>query len=105
MGRISGTAGSLAVIALLVPGAASAAIPTAKARAVAAKAGATAARQTQARSYKVVSCKAVTSRKSLCRVNLVYSSGARTCILNVNVRYKSRTSTRLVYSFGSTSCS
>jgi hypothetical protein len=81
------------------------AIPSANARSVAAKAGAKAARQTHARSYKVVSCKAVSSRKSVCKVKLTYSSGARTCILTVNVQYKSRSSSTLVYSFGSTACS
>jgi hypothetical protein len=90
---------------MLAPGAALGAIPGTKARAVAEKAGATAARQTSARTHKVVSCKAVSARKTLCKVRLGYASGARTCILNVDVHYKSRRSSTLVYSFGSTVCS
>jgi hypothetical protein len=100
------SAAAVAVASLLVAApAALAAIPSAKARATAAKAGSVAARQTHASSYKVVSCKPTSARKSLCKVRLRYASGAQTCILDVRVQYKSGRSTRLVYSFGQTVCS
>jgi hypothetical protein len=84
---------------------AAAAIPLDQARAVAAKAGRVAARQTHASSSKVVSCKRTGSRRALCKVKLRYSSGARTCMQDVNVTLKSRSSSKLVYSFGQTICS
>ena len=44
-------------------------------------------------------------RRDLCKVKLHYTTGAKTCILNVTVQYKSRRSTTLVYQFGQTVCS
>jgi uncharacterized protein YaiL (DUF2058 family) len=95
----------VALAVLVSAPAAFAAIPGAKARAVAAKAGASAAKQTHAKSYEVVSCKVTSARRDLCKVRLHYRSGAKTCILDVRVSYKSRTSSTLVYAFGQTVCS
>src|SRR5437773_6247211 len=82
-----------------------AAIPLTKARATAYKAGVAAAKITNGHNPQVMSCRAKTARRDLCKVKLHYASGAKTCILDVVVQYKSRTSTRLVYSFGQTLCS
>jgi hypothetical protein len=84
---------------------AEAAIPLAKAKATAYRAGVAAAKQTHAHSPKVMSCAVKTSRRDLCKVKLHYASGARTCILDVNVSYKNRSSKTLVYSYGQTLCS
>src|SRR3954447_26200281 len=99
---------SCALCALvLVAGApaADAAIPLAKAKQTAYKAGVVAAKQTHGHSPQVISCKPKTARRDLCKVKLRYNSGAKTCVLDVNVHYKSRRSTQLVYSFGQTLCS
>src|SRR3954447_10540919 len=99
-------ASAAAVLALMVPvAAADAAIPLAKAKATAYKAGVAAAKQTHGHSPQVISCKPKTARSDLCKVKLRYNSGAKTCVLDVNVHYKSRRSTQLVYSFGQTLCS
>ena len=96
----------ISALALVVPvAAADAAIPLAKAKATAYKAGVVAARQTHGFSPRVMSCAVKTSRRDLCKVKLHYTSGAKTCVLNVTVQYKSRRSTTLVYQFGSTVCS
>ena len=95
----------VAVAALATAAGAWAAIPAAKARAAAAKAGANAARQTHAKGYRLVSCQQKTARRDLCKVKLSYATGAKTCVLDVNVFYKSRKSTQLEYSFGQTLCS
>jgi hypothetical protein len=102
MVRLIATA--VAGLAIAAP-AAVAAIPSGSARQVASKAGAVAAKQTRAKSYSVVSCKPKTARRSICKVRLRYRTGAKTCVLDVNVFYKSRRSTKLVYSFGQTVCS
>lgn len=94
------------LLMLAVPVTASAApIPLDKARAVAYKAGVAAAKQTHGYGPKVLSCKRTTSRKALCKVQLHYRIGAKTCVLEVRVFYRSRTSTRLTYSYGQTVCS
>src|SRR4051812_47474329 len=87
------------------PAAAGATISLTQAKATAKKAGAEAARQTDAKNPQVMSCKRTSSRRALCKVKLHYSTGASTCILDVNVAFKSRTSTKLVYTFGKTVCS
>jgi hypothetical protein len=99
----------LATCALLgwsaVPAAAAGSISLTQARVTAKKAGVEAARQTGGTNPSVLSCKRTSSRRALCKVRIHYSSGARSCVLDVNVAFKSRTSTRLVYSFGQTLCS
>lgn len=102
--RISCGLAVIAVAALPVASAV-AAIPLEKAKATAYKAGVSAAKQTQGHSPQVMSCAAKTARRDLCKVKLHYTSGAKTCILDVTVQYKSRRSTRLVYLFGQTVCS
>jgi hypothetical protein len=92
-------------VAALPVAAAEAAIPLAKARSTAYKAGVVAAKQTHGHNPQVLSCAVKTSRRDLCKVKLHYTSGAKTCVLNVTVQYKSRRSTQLVYSFGQTLCS
>ena len=52
-----------------------------------------------------MSCAVKTSRRDLCKVKLHYTSGAKTCVLDVTVQYKRRRSTVLVYQFGQTLCS
>jgi hypothetical protein len=100
------TTALLALAAIGLPVAvADAAIPLAKARATALTAGKAAARQTHASDPQVRSCVARTARRDLCKVKLHYSTGARTCILDVTVQYKTRSSSRLVYRFGQTVCS
>jgi hypothetical protein len=76
-----------------------------KARATAYRAGVEAARQTGGKNPAVLSCKRTTSRRALCKVRLRYESGAKTCVLDVKVAFKSRTSSKLVYQFGQTVCS
>jgi hypothetical protein len=88
-----------------VPAAASSTISLTAAKATARTAGAAAARQTGGKRPQVMSCKRTSGRRALCKVKVLYSNGARSCVIDVNVRFKSRTSTRLVYSFGQTVCS
>jgi len=92
-------------LALVAPVTAEAAIPLAKARATAHKAGVAAARQTHGYGPQVMSCAAKTSRRDLCKVKLHYNTGAKSCVLDVTVQYKTRRSTQLVYRFGQTICS
>lgn len=98
------TAG-LITVALLVPATVEAAIPLAKARAVAYKAGVAAANKTHGYAPKVMSCTAKTSRSDLCKVRIRYRSGAKTCVLDVMVKYRSAGSSRLTYLYGQTVCS
>jgi hypothetical protein len=95
----------LTALALVLPATAAAAIPLAKARATAYKAGVAAAKQTHGHNPQVRSCKAKTARRDLCKVTLHYTTGAKTCVLDVTVQYKSRRSTQLEYLFGQTVCS
>jgi hypothetical protein len=95
----------LTALALLVPATVEAAIPLAKARATAYKAGVAAANKTHGHDPKVMSCTAKTSRRDLCKVKIRYRSGAKTCVLDVTVKYKSAGSTRLTYLYGQTVCS
>jgi hypothetical protein len=103
------TATTLAVCALVgssaVPAAAGGTISLTQAKATAKKAGAEAARQTGGKNPQVLSCKRTSSRRALCKVRVRYSSGAKSCVIDVKVAFKSRTSTKLVYSFGQTVCS
>jgi hypothetical protein len=87
------------------PAAAGATISLTQAKATAKRAGADAAKQTGGKNPQVMSCKRTSSRRALCKVKLHYSSGASTCVLDVKVAFKNRTSTKLVYSFGQTVCS
>jgi hypothetical protein len=105
MSSLRKTAAVAVAVILLGTATASAAIPSSKARAVAGKAGAVAAKQTHAVGHKVVSCKAVSGRHSLCKVKLSYTTGAKSCIVDVDVKYKSTRSRVLVYRFGQTLCS
>src|SRR4051794_19914326 len=86
-------------------GTAFAAIPLSKAKATAYKAGVVAAKQTDGRNPQVMACTVKTARRDLCKVKLHYRTGAKTCLLDVGVQYKSRKSKTLVYSFGQTACS
>ena len=95
----------LAAVAFLAPAAAEAAIPLAKARAIAYQAGLAAARTTRGYGPKVLSCTAKTSRRDLCKVKIRYHSGSSTCVLDVTVTYKSPSSSRLRYVYGQTACS
>ena len=98
--------GLVAALTLATASPASAApIPLDKARAVAYRAGVAAAKQTHGYGPKVLSCKRTTRRKALCKVQLHYRTGAKSCVLDVRVFYKSRTSTRLTYAYGQTVCS
>jgi hypothetical protein len=103
-GRIAAGLAAVAVAALPVA-AAQAAIPLAQAKATALKAGKAAAKQTHGYSPQVVSCKPQTARRDLCKVKIHYRTGAKSCVLDVTVRYKSRHSALLVYQFGQTVCS
>jgi hypothetical protein len=102
--RITGVLAVAAVAALPVA-TAEAAIPLAKAKATAYRAGVAAAKQTHGHSPRVMSCAVKTARRDLCKVRLQYATGAKTCVLQVTVQYRSRRSTQLVYQFGQTLCS
>jgi hypothetical protein len=93
------------VIGLSAPALAATPISLTKARATAYKAAVTAAKQTGGKSPAVLSCKRTTSRKALCKVRVRYSTGAKNCVIDVKVSFKSRTSSTLVYAFGQTVCS
>lgn len=90
---------------LLPAGTAFAAIPLTKAKATAYRAGVSAAKQTHGTRPQVLSCQAKTSRRDLCKVKIHYATGAKSCVVDVTVRYKSRRSSTLVYAFGQTVCS
>lgn len=98
--------GLLALITLAVLAVpATAAIPLTQAKATAYKAGVVAAKQTHGYSPRVVSCKPLSSRRSLCKVKILYKKSPKTCVLDVVVRYRSGSRTRLTYAFGKTVCS
>jgi hypothetical protein len=103
--RVSTAFAACALFGAAASPAAAATISLTQAKATAKRAGADAARQTGGKNPVVTSCKRTSSRRALCKVKLQYSSGARTCVINVNVTFKSRRSTKLVYSFGQTVCS
>src|SRR3954452_4354023 len=100
--RLTSTLAALALLGAAASPAAAATLSLTQARATAKKAGADAARQTGGKNPTVTSCKRTSSRRALCKVKLHYSNGASTCVIDVNVGFKSRRSTKLVYTFGKT---
>ena len=87
---------TLAVLAVGAGDASAHTLSASVAKRAAVKKAAVVAKDVGASSSRVGTCRRATSHKVACDARLNYSSGRSYCTLKIEVRFKSRTSTRLV---------
>ena len=95
----------IAAVCVMFPAAASAGtLSTHKARTVALEAGRKIARETGAYKTRLSGCRRRSSRRIDCKVENVYRSGSANCSTDIEIRFASRSSSRVVWRAHRTLC-